>query len=162
VVLQLYGWIITEKTYYQKDESRTILKNHIYLSNNNRKIGIDRMTTSCKSKYSLLAGAVLFTLSSIVLANTNANPVLIPMMKNAQVFANFTDDIPAVLNYFSHFSEKEIIEFYQQHYGEAVFRERKRGRLTLSYQQQNQTIRVVISQQNNKRQVDVIVEQTQE
>jgi len=120
------------------------------------------MTTSRKNKYSLLAAASLFTLSSIALADTDTSPILIPMMKNAQIFAEFTDDIPAVLNYFSSASEEDIIDFYQQHYDEAVFQERKRGRLTLSYQQQNQAIRVVISQQNNKRQVDVIIEKIKE
>ncbi|MCW8834386.1 MAG: hypothetical protein OQK03_13795 [Colwellia sp.] len=118
------------------------------------------MTTT--SKYSLLAGAVLFTLSSVALANEDAAPVSIPMLENAQVFADFTDDMPAVLNYFTRASEAQVIEFYQQHFGEAISQERKRGRLTLSYQQEKRMMRVVISQQNNKRQVDVIVEKAQE
>ena len=39
-----------------------------------------------------------------------------------------------------------------------ISQERKRGRLTLNFSAQQQTIRVVISQQNRLRQVDVIVE----
>ncbi len=120
------------------------------------------MPTTHTSKYSLLAGAVLFTLSSMALANNDASPVSIPMMDNAQVFADFTDDMPAVLNYFTRATEEQVIEFYQQHFGEAISQERKRGRLTLTYQQTKQMMRVVISQQNKKRQVDVIVEQVQE
>jgi hypothetical protein len=114
------------------------------------------------SKYSLLAGAVLFSISSMTLANNDTPPVLIPMMENAQVFADFTDDMPAVLNYFTRATEEQVIAFYQQHFGAATSQERKRGRLTLSYQQEKKMMRVVISQQNNKRQVDIIVEQIQE
>ncbi len=120
------------------------------------------MTTTRTNKYSLLASAVLFTLSSVALANDDANPVVIPMMDNAQVFADFTDDMPAVLNYFTRATEAQVIKFYQQQFGEAITQERKRGRLTLSYQQEKRIMRVVISQQNDKRQVDVIIEQVQE
>nr|ALK44219.1 hypothetical protein [Colwellia sp. C1] len=80
------------------------------------------------------------------------------MLTNAQVFADLTDDLPAVLNYFTSASEEQITNFYQQHYSDAISQERKRGRLTLTYQQKKHTIRVVISQQNKKRQVDVIIE----
>lgn len=119
------------------------------------------MTTTRPSKYALLVGAALLTMSTMTLANNNVEPVSIPMMDNAQVFADFTDDIPAVLNYFTTATEEQVIEFYQQQFGEAISQERKRGRLTLSYLQDKQMMRVVISQQNNKRQVDVIVEQKQ-
>jgi len=120
------------------------------------------MTTTRTNKYLLLASAVLFTLSPVAFANNDANPVSIPMMANAQVFADFTDDMPAVLNYFTAATEAQVIEFYQQQFGEAIAQERKRGRLTLSYQQEKRIMRVVISQQNNKRQVDVIIEKIQE
>jgi len=120
------------------------------------------MTTTRTNKYSLLASAVLFTFSSVALANNDANSVVIPMMANAQVFADFTDDMPAVLNYFTAATEAQVIAFYQQQFGETIAQERKRGRLTLSYQQEKRIMRVVISQQNNKRQVDVIIEQRQE
>lgn len=82
----------------------------------------------------------------------------IPVIANARVFANLTDELPAVINYFTDASEEEVISFYQQSYGEAHTQERKRGRLTLSYTQGEQKMRVVISTQGNKRQVDVLVE----
>lgn len=116
------------------------------------------MTTTRKSKYSLLASATLLTFSSIAFAANDTNPVSIPIIEKAHIFANFTDDMPAVLNYFTPATEEKITSFYQQSYGDAISQERKRGRLTLSYLQNEQMIRVVISQQNNKRQVDVIVE----
>lgn len=93
-----------------------------------------------------------------------ASPVIkngvidIPRLADAQVFAEFTDSLPAVVNYFTKSTEAQVIDFYQQAFGEAETQERKYGRLTLTYQQGVETMRVAVSQQNNKRQVDVIVE----
>lgn len=118
------------------------------------------MTTTRIIKLGFLASAFLLSASSVALAMDEAKPNLIPVIDNAHVFANFTDDMPAVLNYFTSSSEDEIIDFYASHYGEPVAQESKRERLTLTYSSDNKTIRVVISQQNNKRQVDIIVEAT--
>ena len=108
----------------------------------------------------LLVSATIVGFSANVFAlnDSEKSVISIPMMENAQVFADFTDGTPAVLNYFTSATETQVIDFYQEQYGDAVSQERKRGRLTLSYQQETHHIRVVISQQNNKRQVDVIVE----
>ena len=114
-----------------------------------------------RNKYALLgtsvAGAFLFSLSSVALASSNE--ISIPMLDNAQVFAEFTDEMPAVLNYFTLATEEQVVNFYQQQFNEPTSKERKRGRLTLTYLKGEQAIRVVVSQQNKKRQVDVIVEQ---
>jgi hypothetical protein len=85
--------------------------------------------------------------------------VTIPAMSDARVFAEFTDETPAVINYFTRSTEEEVIQFYQKEYGQALNQERKRGRLTLNFNQKQHSIRVVISQQNKLRQVDVIVEE---
>lgn len=77
---------------------------------------------------------------------------------DAQIFAEFTDKYPAVLNYFSKASEQEIISFYQQQYGDVIEQERKRGRLTMHFIKDEEKVRVVISQQNKKRQVDILIE----
>jgi len=66
--------------------------------------------------------------------------------------------MPAVVNYFTKKSEDDIIAFYQKEYGEPLKKNRKRGRLTLNFSQAENNIRVVISQQNRVRQVDVIIE----
>jgi len=119
------------------------------------------MTTTLTRKYSLLAGAVLLSFTALTYASDEVTPIPmieIPVVENAHVFANFTDDIPAVLNYFTSSTEKQIIDFYEQKFGESISQERKRNRLALTYQREKHTIRVVISQQNNKRQVDIIVE----
>lgn len=120
------------------------------------------MNNKKSRKLSLFVSAVLLSFSTSIYAfedsETSTNSIIIPMMTNAQVFADFTDELPAVLNYFTSATQEQVIDFYQQHYGEYLSQETKRGRLTLTYQQEKQRIRVVISQQNKKRQVDVIVE----
>ncbi len=99
-------------------------------------------------------------ISTHVLAQTNdeANTVNIPIMENAQVFADFTNKLPAVIDYFTKADEDSVINFYQTKYGEALSQERKRGRLTLTFTNDTDNIRVVISTQNKMRQVDVLVE----
>ncbi|MBU2871738.1 hypothetical protein [Colwellia sp. E2M01] len=82
----------------------------------------------------------------------------IPAMADATIFAEYSDNLPAVLNYFTNASKDEVIDFYQEAFGEPYNQEVKLERLTLKYQQAEELMRVVISQQDNKRQVDVIVE----
>jgi Skp family chaperone for outer membrane proteins len=94
---------------------------------------------------------------SSLLAQQNEKPV-IAVIDNARIFAEFTDKYPAVINYFSKASELDIITFYQNTYGESLKQERKRGRLTLLFANDDNTIRVVISKQNKMQQVDVLVE----
>ena len=84
--------------------------------------------------------------------------VNIPVVAGARVFAKFDDSMPAVINYFTPLAEDKIIAFYNESYGQPTKQTRKRGRLTLHYQQASQQIRVVISQQSQLRQVDVIVD----
>ena len=94
------------------------------------------------------------TISAVI----NNGVIDIPVLEDAQIFAEFSDSLPAVINYFTNASEAQVINFYQQAFGEAYSQERKRDRLTLKYQEAEETMRVVISQQNKKRQVDVIIE----
>ncbi len=94
----------------------------------------------------------------VVSAVINNGIIDIPILEDAQVFAEYTDALPAVINYFSHASESQVIDFYQKAFGEPLSQERKRGRLTLKYSEGLEAMRVVVSQQNKKRQVDVIIE----
>jgi len=80
----------------------------------------------------------------------------IPVIEGARIFAKFDDKTPMVINYFTSVTEDDVIAFYNKNYGEPIQHERKRGRLTLKYQKNLQQIRVVISQQNKLRQVDVL------
>ncbi len=116
------------------------------------------MTLKLKGKLLFFAKVTLFSVSTVSFANSDTSGFAIPMIDDAKVFADFSDKMPAVVNYFTSSSEEQIIAFYQESFGDATFQERKRGRLITSYQQADYTMRVVISQQDNKRQVDVMVE----
>ena len=94
----------------------------------------------------------------VVSAVINNGVIDIPVLEGAQIFAEFSDELPAVINYFTLSTEQQVIDFYQQSFGEPLSQERKRDRLTLKYQEGEELMRVVISQQNKKRQVDVIIE----
>jgi hypothetical protein len=93
----------------------------------------------------------------VISAVINNGLIDIPVLDNAQIFAEFSDSLPAVINYFTSLAEPQVIDFYKQAFGEAYSQERKHGRLTLKYKQAEEMMRVVISQQDNKRQVDVII-----
>ncbi len=93
----------------------------------------------------------------LISAVINNGIIDIPVLENAQVFAEFNDSLPAVINYFTSSAESQVIDFYKQAFGEAYSQKRQYGRLTLKYTQAQEVMRVVISQQDNKRQVDVIV-----
>jgi hypothetical protein len=94
----------------------------------------------------------------IVSAVINNGVIDIPVLEDAQVFAEFSDALPAVINYFTQSTEAQVISFYQQAFGAANSQQRKRDRLTLKYQEGKEKMRVVISQQNKKYQVDIIIE----
>lgn len=107
----------------------------------------------------LLVASLLFSMSlhaSLKTTVEESSETIIPLMTDAKVFARFDQELPAVINYFTEESESAIIAFYQNHYGEPETQERKRGRLTLSYLQENSNIRIIISEQDNHRQVDII------
>lgn len=118
-----------------------------------------------KPKSSFLSRTLLLLMMSFSIHAENDNSattalenVNIPVIDGARIFAKFDEKTPAVINYFTAENEANIIAFYNKSYGEPLHQERKRGRLTLNYQQAMQQIRVVISPQNKLRQVDVIVD----
>ena len=80
-----------------------------------------------------------------------------PTLKDAEVFAEFTDELPAVINYFTEYNRQEIISFYQKKYGEPLSNEIKRGRTTLYFTHDGKEIRIVISPQDDKFQVDILI-----
>jgi hypothetical protein len=112
------------------------------------------------SKCTILIAAIILNLSTESIANETVKktPVTIPQLEDAQVFSDFTDETPAVLNYFTLSTKKQVIAFYSLHFGEPVFQEIKQNYLTLIYQKAQQTVRIVISERSNKRQVDIIIE----
>ncbi|WDE03256.1 hypothetical protein SG34_017850 [Thalassomonas viridans] len=109
----------------------------------------------------LTSGFILFLslplVSGILAAMETRNLVdNIPLTADARVFARFDDSLPVVVNYFTRESEQAIIALYQESYGKPSARERKRGRLTVSFIRENSDIRIVISEQDRQRQVDIL------
>ncbi|WP_206485488.1 hypothetical protein [Thalassotalea sp. G2M2-11] len=100
---------------------------------------------------------LLAALSTVFSLVSNAENFDIPALDDAKLFAQYTDELPAVINYFTQQNEQAIIEFYQQHFGEAISNEMKRGRLTLHFNTKNGDLRVVISQQGKRYQVDALL-----
>ncbi len=80
----------------------------------------------------------------------------IPYLDDAKIFAELTDELPAVVNYFTQRDKQEIIDFYQEQYGEAISSETKRSRLTLHFAKDQQKLRVIISKQGDRYQVDAL------
>lgn len=84
-------------------------------------------------------------------------PVSVEIVPQANVFADFRDEYPAVVNYFTELSEQEILSFYQAQYGEALTQERKRDRLVSTFSSEESNLRIVISTQGKVQQVDILV-----
>jgi len=82
--------------------------------------------------------------------------ISIDVMDNAKVFAQFDQEIPAVIGYFTTHSEVDIIGFYSNIYGKPLNNEYKRERLELTFVSDLHNIRIIISQQDNVRQVDIL------
>jgi len=99
------------------------------------------------------------TLLSTLLYATDTNKVSIKVMEDARIFAQLDDEIPAVVNYFTQSNETAIVAFYEAQYGQATSSDRRRGRLEKAFTKDDYTIKVIISEQNNLRQVDVLVTQ---
>ena len=81
----------------------------------------------------------------------------IPVIAGAKVFAQYTDDMPKVVNYFTTHNEQEIIHFYQEKFGDALSSTVKRGRKSLVFHVNEQQLTVIISTQGKVRQVDAIL-----
>lgn len=113
------------------------------------------------SKKHFLASMFLFALSSVTFAN-DITSIDIPTVEDAHVFGEFTDNLPAVLTYFTALTKQQVINFYGEKIGPPISEEIKRDRLTLIFVKELKKYTVVISQQNNKRQVDIIVQEYKE
>lgn len=108
----------------------------------------------CSTLCSALLGAALISTSANA---ADTEKVTIEVMNDAKIFAQFDDEIPAVINYFTKSNETSIVNFYEEKYGQAISSNRKKGRLEKSFIKDNYNIKIIISEQNNFRQVDVLV-----
>jgi len=81
----------------------------------------------------------------------------ISVMDDAKVFYKYQQKLPSVVNYFTKYSEQEIIDFYKDIYGEPNHSESKRGRVVYHFSLGSNGVRVIVSNQDKKRQVDVLM-----
>ncbi|WP_214000231.1 hypothetical protein [Arsukibacterium sp.] len=82
----------------------------------------------------------------------------VPLTADAREFARLDTKLPAVLSYFSRQSLNELQDFYLQQLGEPDNSAIIHGRLNLYYRVNQQQVRILISEQNEWRQVDIMVQ----
>lgn len=100
---------------------------------------------------------IILALSTFVLKTYADEPTKIELLADAKVFAQYDDEKPMVANYFTSHSEEEIIMFYKEKYGEVTSQYRIKERLTLKFLLADNNIRIIISQQGKKQQVDILI-----
>ncbi|NQZ81379.1 MAG: hypothetical protein HRT52_10235 [Colwellia sp.] len=103
---------------------------------------------------------LLLLFISIILISTApkanaAEKYVIAIIDDARIFAQF--EIPAVVSYFTTKTELEVISFYSNIYGKPTSNELKKERLTLYFNNNQHNVRIIISQQDKVRQVDILV-----
>jgi len=101
-------------------------------------------------------------LALIILINTPfqsnaAEKLSIAVLDDARIFAQFDQEMPAVVSYFTSKTEIEVISFYSNIYGRPTSNELKKERLTLIFSNEQHNIRIIVSQQDKVRQVDILV-----
>lgn len=103
----------------------------------------------------ILVSTLLATLS---LSSTAASFYQVPLTADAREFARLENKLPAVLSFFSKQSMAELQDFYRQQLGEPDNSAMVHGRLNLYYRVNQQQVRILISEQNDWRQVDIMVQ----
>ncbi|XQW86353.1 hypothetical protein ACOYR1_06410 [Thalassotalea piscium] len=99
-----------------------------------------------------------FIILSIIGFQANAETASkIELLDDAKIFAKFDDKKPLVANYFTAHNENEIIDFYKEKYGEIVTQESIKDIRILKFSHLNNNIRVIISHQDNRQQVDLLI-----
>ncbi len=105
---------------------------------------------------------VKLMITFIILLSTHyqvsaAEELSIPVMNDARIFAQFDQELPAVVSYFTSNIEIDITGFYSNIYGKPLKNKMKRERLELTFANTQHNIRIIISQQDKLRQVDILV-----
>ncbi|CAM3711756.1 hypothetical protein [Rheinheimera salexigens] len=83
----------------------------------------------------------------------------VPLASDAREFARLDSKLPAVLSYFSQQSMPALRQYYLQHLGEPVKTEAIYGRENLYFQVDGHQVRILLSERNDWRQVDIMVQQ---
>lgn len=107
-----------------------------------------------------LCAATLCLMTNIAVAEDDIAPqqIQIPVIEDAQVFAEFIDGYPAMTNYFTESSFEQVTSFYTEKYGPSIEQQTRYGRLELKFSDMGNVIRVIVAKQNNRQEVDVMIE----
>ncbi|WNO60023.1 hypothetical protein [Rheinheimera sp. MMS21-TC3] len=82
----------------------------------------------------------------------------VPIAADAREFARLDNKLPAVLSYFSQKSMPELRLYYLQHLGEPFKAETIYGRENLFFHLDGKQVRILLSERENWRQVDIMVQ----
>ncbi|MDP2715294.1 MAG: hypothetical protein Q8O77_10830 [Rheinheimera sp.] len=82
----------------------------------------------------------------------------IPIPADAREFSRLDSKMPAVLSFFSQQTESELRDYYIQQLGEPANEQTLYGRQHLYFNVNNNQVRILISGQNDWRQVDIMVQ----
>lgn len=82
----------------------------------------------------------------------------VPLPADAREFARLDAKLPAVMSYFSQQSMSSLQQYYQQQLGAPRNSQMVHGRLNLYYSVNQRSVRILISEQHDWRQVDIMVE----
>ncbi|MBV2128101.1 hypothetical protein [Arsukibacterium indicum] len=108
-----------------------------------------------RSSALLLASSLLAAVS----LNANADSFYqVPLTADAREFARLENKLPAVLSFFSRQSVSQLQDFYREQLGEPDNSVVVHGRLNLYYRVNQQQVRILISEQNDWRQIDIMVQ----
>lgn len=102
---------------------------------------------------------VLSTLSiAEEVQDTGSLNIDIPVLADGQIFSQFSDSYPAMVNYFTLNSFEEVTQFYSNQFGTPLSEQTVYGRLELTFEHMQQQIRVIVAKQENHQEVDIIIE----
>lgn len=101
--------------------------------------------------------STLLLLGALSISASATESIKLEILEGANVFSKYDDEKPLVANYFTSHTEQEIIDFYKTVYGEISSEERIKERLTVKFLLAEDNIRIIISQQGNKQQVDMLI-----
>jgi hypothetical protein len=82
----------------------------------------------------------------------------VPVPADAREFARLDTKLPAVMSYFSQQSMPALQQYYQQQLGSPRNTQMVHGRLNLYDSVGQRSVRILISEQQDWRQVDIMVE----
>src|SRR5690606_16892156 len=103
--------------------------------------------------------AMLFSLALTVSGLSFANDFYqVPLPDDAKEFARLDSKMPAVLSYFSQQPEAALRDYYISQLGQPDNEQTLYGRLHLYFRVNNNQVRILISSQNDWRQVDIMVQ----